>query len=152
MLRTPPKGFVKKLKSFDKDLRVRWSEEKNKWIIERKTPKIGLYPPVKWYQLSDGTWTYKILPEKSDLYIQYHDGYAGILYANELDNRIFESLYNNDLWKYKRKEDMYRDIEEKEKKQEENKEKEKTEEIKALSREIWDYWNVRGVFNKGGII
>lgn len=144
MYKTPSKNFVKQLKSIDKDLRVRWSYENNRWIIERKTPKVGIYLPIKYYKDEDGNLSYKILPEKSDRYIQYHDGYSGIYYCDSLDNRILEKLKMTDTWGIKNYGKYIEELEAKQKKKEEDK---ASEELRLQSREIWDYMNVRGYLN-----
>lgn len=148
MYKTPPKWFVRALKSFDPDLRVRWSYENKKFIIERKTDKRGLYKPVKYIIDKDGVKEV-LLPEKSDRYIQYHDGYAGILYTNKLNENLLNHLKSIDTWsKNKSLDELVSEYEHKEK---EKKEKKVKDEINAFSREIWDYWNNRGYFNKGGV-
>lgn len=148
LAKTPQKWFVRALKSFDPDLRVRWSYEQNKFIIERKTDKRGLYMPVK-YVVENNNIKEILLPEKSDRYIQYHDGYAGILYTDKLNESLLNYLKSIDNWNSKKT--LNELVNEYEKKQKDNKEKKIREEINAFSREIWDYWNVRGYFNKGGI-
>lgn len=149
MEKKPQKWFQKALKSLDKDLRVRWSFEHKKFIIERKCPKEGLYLPVKYVE-ENGKLVEKIMPEKSDRYIQYHDGYAGIMYVDKLNESVLNKLKAIDMWENGGNLNKLVEIEEK--KREEKKEAEISDEIRTMSREIWDYWNVRGVFNKGGII
>lgn len=149
MAKSIPKWFERALKNIDSNLRVRWSYEKGKFIIEYKTLRKYILPPVK-YIVENGFVKEKLLPELSDRYIQYKDGYYTVFYTDKLNEKVLAYIREIDTWGNKKK--LSEEVEKIEKKEEERKEKEISEEIKAISREIWDYWNVRGIFNKGGII
>jgi hypothetical protein len=82
---TPPSGFVNRLKSYDKELRCRWSEE-GEWRVERRIrpPRINLDP---------------LLFAKHEDFVTALEGYALILRVppSMLDNRVFETLWAGDI-------------------------------------------------------
>jgi len=133
----PPFHVVSELKSYDPELRIRWSREKGSWAIERKVHNSKLLSkPVKWKRGSNGQWKWERLPEYSEKYIQFHDGYTPILYAHFLDRRLFLALFKLDGWKYGFKGKNYvRDNAYKEEKQEEKKESKEREIIEDTGKD-----------------
>lgn len=85
-LHMPPSGFVSRIKGYDKELRVRWSDVHGAWRIERRirAPRINLDPGL----FAD--------PED---FTTAAEGYALIMRVpqNMLDNRVFELLWAGDL-------------------------------------------------------
>lgn len=85
-LHMPPSGFVNRLKGYDKELRVRWSDIHSAWRIERRIrpPRINLDPAL----FAD--------PEDFTTAVE---GYALIMRVppNMLDNRVFELLWAGDV-------------------------------------------------------
>lgn len=84
-LYSPPSSFVKRLKAVDPLLRVRWSDVKGHYLVERKvtrgnTPDPGAY----------ADW---------DQYVAAKDGYTWVLNVGlgELDDRVFWTLWVNDI-------------------------------------------------------
>ena len=144
MTKTPPSGFVKQLKSFDKDLRVRWSCERRKWVIECKADRRGLYKPVKHESLSNGEIVERILPEKSDLYIGFHDGYYQVCYPGRLNDSVFRFLVEGNTQKYSRFGQLADDIQSREDKADARRERWRQSDSFAHSGEVYDYMSNRG--------
>lgn len=88
------------LRHYDPGLRVRFSAEKKVWIIERQCPRRLILSefggPVQYYTDQDGRCRERLLPENSDLHIQYRDGYVTICEAEFLGIGIIAELWAND--------------------------------------------------------
>jgi hypothetical protein len=85
----PPKEFVTRLKDFDAALRIRWSDAEDRWRIERKISR------GKWINPST------FHASRYEDIISARDGYIPVLYCqqNELDERVFLSLWHMDIWR-----------------------------------------------------
>lgn len=86
-LYTPPKTFVKELRSFDPLLRVRWSDMEHRWRIERKITHARSIDPDRFRS------------QDYEEFVARRDGYLPILFCkyHQLDERIFHVLYAADL-------------------------------------------------------
>lgn len=139
-MKTPPVGFVRSLKSFNRDLRVRWSFEKAKWIIEHKaTDRRGCFTPVHMEMTYDGKIKEHRLPEHSDRYIQYHDCYYGVFYVDKLDSRIIPQLYAMDTAHYKNGKEFAKTVDQREADAEAYADKKKREYMMDYSTDVWSY-------------
>ena len=98
-----PSWFSDSLKSYDRNLRCRWSHEKKSFVIEAKCHKAGLPLPVK-FTVDPLTNTEKevILPELSDKRIGWRDGYYQIFYFSQFSPEILKYIHSNDVSKIKR--------------------------------------------------
>jgi hypothetical protein len=144
-MKTPPAGFVRTLKSYNKDLRVRWSYEKKKWVIECKaSDRRGLLRPVRAVKDGDNKIIERLMPEYSDRYIGYRDGYYAVCFIPELTVRALNSLAACDTQHFKSHESLAQKVEENEAKDEARKERWRQSESYAHSNEVYDYMNNRG--------
>ena len=84
-LYTPPASFVKRLHDFDPLLRLRWSDAKGHYLLERKVTR-GADPDPACY----ADW---------DQYVAAREGYVWVmdLGIGELDDRVFWTLWANDI-------------------------------------------------------
>lgn len=146
-MKTPLPGFVRTLKSYNKDLRVRWSFERQKWVVECKADRPEALPkPSRSYEDESGNIKEVILPEKSDRYIGYHDGYYPVYYLKDLTIRVLNQLAASDKHLFKDHSPMAlaRRVEEEEQKSEARKERWHQSESFAHSNEVYDYMANRG--------
>ena len=81
------------LKGYDKDLRVRWSKQKGRWVVERKVNKGGFnldrrYDPDsdRYYHIKDGYIHVGDLTSQTE----FHEGEV---------NLILRSLHDGDIWR-----------------------------------------------------
>jgi hypothetical protein len=89
---TPPIGFVADLKSYDPDLRVRWSDRGDCWLIERKITKARWIDPDA------------VLVKDWKDYEEYkaaREGYILLMDVDRdcLDRRVFYTLWDSDIWR-----------------------------------------------------
>jgi hypothetical protein len=84
----PPEGFVRRLASFDPLLRLRWSDSKGQYLLERKVTR-GKEPDPACY----ADW---------DQYVAAREGYTWVmsLGLGELDDRVFWTLWANDIQRF----------------------------------------------------
>lgn len=86
---TPPKNYNRKLQAFDSQLRVRWSEDRERWLIERRAGyrRLDLNPASM----------------SRETYIQRRDGYftLGFYPPRELPpiDRLIAHLQRMDTWR-----------------------------------------------------
>ena len=81
------------LKGYDKDLRVRWSKQKGRWVVERKVTKGGFnqdrrYSPDsdRYHHIKDGYIHVGDLTSQTE----FHEGEV---------NLILRSLHDGDIWR-----------------------------------------------------
>lgn len=113
-LHHPPSEFVRRLRAFDPHLRIRWSDPKECYLLERKVSR-GKHPDPACYE----DW---------DEYVGARDGYTTCfpVAPHELDDRVIVTLMATDLWTTKGGADAEADRMEA-----------REAEEKALSRERW---------------
>lgn len=102
-------GIVQALKAYDRNIRVRWSWEKNMWAIEAPIKsRLGLVPPVI-RRTVPGTKQVvsEKLPERSDRRITYNDGMQLILWTPVLDWNVYLEVVRSDTHKYKSRNELY---------------------------------------------
>jgi len=75
---------------------MRFSTQKRKWVVERKCDAKYLRKPVRYVKDGYGGERERILPEDSDVYIQYKDGYAELFCVHSPTLRIMEEIYRTD--------------------------------------------------------
>lgn len=85
-LHYPPSSFVRRLREFDSSLRIRWSDAKTCYLLERKVTR-GRQPDPACYE----DW---------DEYVAARDGYVTCfpVAPHELDDRVIMTLMASDLW------------------------------------------------------
>lgn len=144
-MKTPPVGFVRSLKNFNPDLRVRWSLEKKKWIIEHMvSDRRALFVPARLEMTPDGKVIEHILDDSHDRKIQWRDKCYGILYVEKLDNRVIPILASMDTAHYKNGRAYARAVEQREASQEAYIDKKKHEALADYSSDVYAYLKNRG--------
>lgn len=139
-MKTPPVGFVRSLKSFNKDLRVRWSFEKRKWIIEHAvSDRRALFTPVHMQMTADGKVIEHRLPALSDRAIQWRDMCYGILYVEKLDSRVIPILASMDTSHHKSAKAFAKHVEDREAKAEAYTDRKKHEALADYSSDVYSY-------------
>ena len=85
-LHCPPPEFVKRLRAFDPALRMRWSDKKECYLVERKVSR-GQQPDPSCYT----DW---------DEYVAARDGFTTCfpVAPHELDDRVIATCMATDLW------------------------------------------------------
>jgi len=144
-MRTPPLGFSRRLKAFDKNLRVRWSYERRKWILEGKAKdRRGLMKPIRFIQAAPGVFEERRIPELSDRYIQYHDCHYPIMYTSHLDERLWHELYRMDARRYRNEKELMYAPQKREDEAEARALAQKADRAAYEAGEIYDYVSNRG--------
>lgn len=143
-MRTPPAGFVRRLAAFNRDLRVRWSYERKKFVIECKVKdRRGLVRPVRFEETPSGIKE-RLLPELSDRYIGWRDSCYAVFYVSKLNDAVFAQLAAGDMAQYKRVGDFEASVRADESRSEARSERWRRSELAAHSGEVYDYMLNRG--------
>lgn len=81
-----PTSFVQRLRAFDSALRIRWSDAKSCYLLERKITRGQQADPSCYADWDD--------------YLAAQDGYVTCfpVAPTELDDRVFATLMASDLW------------------------------------------------------
>jgi len=144
-MKTPPVGFVRTLKAYNRDLRIRWSYERAKWIVEHKAPdRRAVFVPVRMEMTCDGKILEHRLPEKSDRYIQYHDCYYPVCYLNRLNVGVIGYLASIDTAHFKNAKAYARSVDEGEAHAEAHEDRKKREDMAGHSNDVYGYLKNRG--------
>ena len=140
-MKTPPRHVVEELKRYAPALRLRWSKERQCFVLERQLGGRASAPrPVIYRRGADGQMREILCPENSDRYIAYHDRYIPIMDKAPLDRRLFWSLYSADAFrdgKY-----FVPRLEEREEAQEKRQERYTRQTFSDLSGEMYDHLQV----------
>lgn len=131
-----PSWFSDRLRNYDRSLRVRWSLEKHKYVIEAKVlgnDRRFLLRPIK---LVNGEQI--VLPRDSDVSICYHDGYYPILSCSKLTNQVFYDLVDRDLKKFKYSDDLQKHVLNKDIEQEDSHSRAISNSMEGLHNEVYD--------------
>ena len=136
-----PAWFLKELREFDPDLRLRWSRMRELWQLERRVTR-SLHPGT----IRNDNY--------HDDYIRAQDGYVLVasIPHGTFGRHIFERLRAADLWSNGGWARIAREIEEFEEAEEELKWKKFGETLQEESREVYDLMKIRDgrtVFNIG---
>ena len=137
-----PKHIAEELKRYDNKLRVRWSHEKGKFVIERKVPWLlrwMLPRPIiaRHYDNSTRRVVEVLAPGDSDRRIAYNDGYVEVCQASRLDRRLFWFLYQGDT--QRRRKNWLRDLELEEKRVEEREEAKQLQRLEDVGADAYDH-------------
>lgn len=126
-----PPWFINEMKIFDPELRVRWSEKANIFMLERK---IANSKPVDTKKDSF-----------SDEYIRAREGYVlvALIPHDKFSREIFNILRINDLWSNGGWEHMARTIEELEAEEEQKRWQRFSDDIVSHSKEIFEWMQYR---------
>lgn len=137
---SPPTHVVEEVKRIDRDLRIRWSLEKRKFVVEKKIDpqyKYLLPKPIVYRRDGYGKVIEVKLPEDSERYISYHDGYLPVLTVSKADSRLPKILRMHDAQRVGLKVAL-RQMDERERKKEEAEERRDAELIKDIAGESYD--------------
>lgn len=98
----PPRYVAEAIRRYDHKLRIRWSREKKKFVVERKVDvRSILIEPVKTIGIDENGKDIKVrCPEYSDRYIQYHDGYFKVIETPEASERLLNWLWESDALRH----------------------------------------------------
>lgn len=135
-----PGWFVREMSKFDPELRVRWSEKANIFMLERKIAHSKNIDTIK--------------DCFSDEYIRARDGYVlvALIPHDKFSRSIFDTLRASDLWSNGGWEHMAKTIEEIEEREFEEGLKKFIEDIAYESKEYYSFLKYRDgetVFNIG---
>lgn len=124
----PPNWFIKEMKAFDSDLRLRWSKRLCMWQLERQVRR-GLHP---------GTMRGD---EGHDDFIRARDGFLLVLTIKPrmLCREIFESLKLSDLWSNGGWKKLADDLDAAETARENQEWKTFNDDVHAMNREAYDF-------------
>lgn len=137
----PPEWFVKQMRAFDADLRIRWSARLQLWQIERQVKRSAHPGTIR----NDG-W--------HDDYIRAQDGYILVasVQPGKIGPHIFQKLRDCDLWANGGWEKIADQIEDAEQAREEKAWENFGGDVRHLSAEVFNflkYRNGEAVFNAG---
>ncbi len=90
-----PTYVQSEVKRYDRLLRLRWSREKKKFILERKVPRWVAHKPIRYTEKLERGWVR--LPEASDKSIGYREGYIAVAYFGRLNQSLLPWLWHNDM-------------------------------------------------------
>lgn len=138
---TAPEWFLRELRAFDSDLRLRWSPRIQLWQLEKKVRR-GLAPGT----IATDSW--------NDNRIRANDGYILVcsIPPKKLHRSLFQNLRDNDLWAnggWKRVADA---LDEYEAAVDEYRAKKFGEKCREHARDLYDLMKIRDgrtVFNAG---
>ena len=132
-----PSHIAEEIRRLDPDLRLRWSRQKRKFVVERKVDRNLTPAPVKWFK-EQGRIKFRRLPEYSDRYIQYKDGYTGIFYCPVADRRIIWALYDSYTFRMR---NYVKEVEYQERKMEEKKDEKHAETLGEMAGDSYGFLN-----------
>lgn len=136
MIRSVPGSIVGEIKRYDPALRVRWSNQKRKYVLERKAPRHLLPKPVRYSVIGEIPLSFD-----SDRMIQWKDGYAEILACPVADRRLIWALWSSDTNRLRRREDFLRKQAEREDLKERLEAKRQKEDLTSMAGESYGYLN-----------
>lgn len=122
----PPERFVQRLREYDPLLRVRWSNYKKCWLLERK--------------IRHGRPGYGDSPNP-DVNQRFHDGYIHVFsvphYA--LDNRVFLALGEGDMWRQGGAKSLNQQMDSFNEETENRSARKQRDDLKQIGGDMWDY-------------
>ncbi len=132
MIERAPDWFLKEMRVFDPDLRVRWSSKMNMFQLERK---ITHSLPIET----------KKRDSYDDDYIRAKEGYilVALIAPGKFSRNIFSVLRASDLWSNGGWESVARAIEDFEASEEEAKWKAFSDELRGATRELYNFIKIR---------
>jgi hypothetical protein len=138
---TAPEWFLRELRAFDPDLRLRWSSKREMWQLERRVTR-SLHPGTI---RNDGF---------DDDYIRAQDGYILVAQIphNAIARSIFDKLKAADLWSNGGWEKVADQIEKYELLEQEKRDRDLNEDLKNMSKELYEVLKIRdgrSIYNAG---
>jgi hypothetical protein len=151
MRKVAPRHIVEELQRYDPLLRIRWSKQRRKWVVERKIYNTSGYIrhslkekflglPVRFLPSHiPGYEPYQIESIDSEAYIQYRDGYTTVAVYDVLDRRVILEVLGGDAWKFGDYGKRYRAHEtDRQQKEQERKKRKEFERTWDKSKQIYD--------------
>ena len=137
----PPAWFISELAAFDPELRIRWSQRRQLFQLERKIRNSLPIEP-------------RLNNTEHDDYIRAREGYilVGSIPANSLSRRVFEVLRQSDLYSRGGWERVLREIEAGEALQEQRQWEKFSRDMKDLSADVYEFLKLRNgqtIYNAG---
>lgn len=131
---TPPAAFVKKLRAYDPDLRLRWSPTRECWLIERQIRRSRC-----WYGGES---------RDPDVKQRYLDGYihVGDVPPRSLNERVLLTLWENDMWKHGGAKAINAALDEYRETTERREAKTQRDDLTQIAADMWDFmaWRRKG--------
>lgn len=134
-----PSHILGEVKRYDPLLNLRWSREKRKFVLERKTDK--RYVPRPILSRKDGYGRVKETircPENSERYIHYKNMTIPVAFFENLDRRVMWFLYANDSYKIGIGKKFADELEYREKKAEERQDRRDSERLRYVGAEAYE--------------
>jgi hypothetical protein len=127
-----PAWFLKELKAFDPELRLRWSHKMNLWQLERKIAHGKIIDTSKTDYFDDD-------------YTRAREGYilVALIEPDKFSRNIFSVLRASDLWSNGGWETVAAHIEEMEAREEAQKWEAFSDEVKYQAKEFYDFLQFR---------
>lgn len=144
-MRQVPSHILSEVRRYDPLLNIRWSREKRKFVLERRTDKRYARKPVLYRKDGYGNIKERIrLPEYSERYIQFHNPALPIAYFDKMDRRVMWFIYDNDSYKIGIGKKYVNEIEYRERKAEERDDAKQSVLLRELGSEAYDHMKRRG--------
>lgn len=147
-MKSPLNSFVNALEQLDPLLSVRWGQVINSWVIERKAyvPASEIVFLERRAQRAKANLEENpqdksralMLKEIQEEYASAKTGRRVVLYAQNLDNRVFNNLVAADMAKYGGYVRFADELEKQEQEEKERKEKKYFSDLHELNREVYD--------------
>lgn len=99
--RSIPTHISQAIKNYDHALKLRWSCERGRFVLERKLPhhlRWFIDEPILRTHVK-GQWLDKTLPDGADKKIRWKDGYVLILETDFADARLLKEIYEGDSFR-----------------------------------------------------
>lgn len=144
-MKTVPSHILGEIKRYDPLLNLRWSREKRKYVLERKTDARYVQKPIKYGRDGYGNIKEVVrLPEYSERYIQYHSRHIPVAFFDKLDRRVLWFLFDHDSYKIGVGRKFTNELEYREKKAEQRQEQKDSEYLRELGAESYRHMKYKG--------
>ena len=137
----PPVHIVAALKNYDPLLRIRFSQQVKRWVLERKCNSRFLKRPVR-YVHREGVQVALTMSRDSDLSIQFHDGYVGLMTLPYPTMEVLAELYRTDTSRQGRY--YVHKLDEEHEKAERERERKMNAHLRELSEHAWEDVHMAG--------
>lgn len=138
-MKTAPSYIVEEVKRIDPNLRIRWSRQRRKFIVERKTMCCYLPLPIRHHKDEFGNVSIHRCDETSDRYIQYHDGYVFTGIACDIVSSSLPKMLRQSDTNRIGRENFIKNLEAREKQEELLNEKKESGTLQDIAGESYDH-------------
>ena len=129
-------GVSRAIAAYDRNIRVRWSHEKKKWVVEAPVKRSDLMiPPIKFVPTGvKGQYHERLLPELSDRRICYRDRFDPLFWCKILTWEAFDVLVKSDTQRFNSREAFLKYTD----REQAGREKVDQDEINSYNRDVSD--------------